>query len=55
MGLGPNGLRVGDIVCVCYGLNVLYILSTQNGYYLLVGEAYMHKIMRGEAFTMCEA
>jgi hypothetical protein len=55
MGLGPNCLRVGDIVCVLFGATVPFILRPKYNYYQLVGEAYVHGIMEGEAMQQCEA
>jgi hypothetical protein len=55
MGLGPNALEVGDVVCVLFGGNVPFILRPKNGVYQLVGEAYVHGIMEGEAIKQWEA
>jgi hypothetical protein len=50
LGLGPRGLAKDDIVCVIYGCGVPIILRpTQSGDFLLVGEAYVHSMMDGEA------
>jgi hypothetical protein len=48
LGLGRNSTQPGDIVCVLRGGNVPFILRRKgNGYYELVGEAYVHWIMDG--------
>jgi hypothetical protein len=49
MGIGSNALETGDIVYVLFGGKVPYILRPKNGYYQLVGDAYVHGIMEGEA------
>jgi hypothetical protein len=49
LGLGPEMLQSGDVVCVLYGATVPYILRPQNGHYILIGEAYVHGAMLGEA------
>ncbi|KAI1108734.1 heterokaryon incompatibility protein-domain-containing protein [Nemania sp. NC0429] len=50
-GLGPQECRVSDIVCILLGCSVPVIL--RNGHspqsYKIVGEAYVHGMMDGEA------
>jgi hypothetical protein len=48
LGLGPNTLRAGDVTVILFGGRVPYILPPQDGYYLFVGEAYIHGVMSGE-------
>jgi hypothetical protein len=55
MGIGPNVLEIGDIVCVLFGGDVPYILRPKDGYYQLVGDAYVHGIMEGEAIEQWQA
>jgi hypothetical protein len=55
MGLGPSPLQLGDIVCILFGGIVPFILRPKNGYYQLVGDAYVHGIMEGEAIQKWEA
>jgi hypothetical protein len=55
MGLGPNVIEIGDLVCILFGGHVPFILRPKNGYFLLVGEAYVHGIMEGEAFEKWQA
>lgn len=48
LGLGRNSTQRGDTVCVLRGGNVPFILRKKDdGYYELVGEAYVHGIMDG--------
>ena len=50
IGLGAKSIRTGDKVFVFPGGLVPFVLRTSiDGYYRLVGEAYVHGIMRGEA------
>ena len=50
MGLGARSIHTGDKVFVFPGATVPFVLRTSTeGYYSLVGEAYVHGIMRGEA------
>lgn len=53
-GLGPQIARAGDLCCVLFGAKVPFILrrsDQQEGrYYKLLGETYLHGLMRGEAF-----
>lgn len=55
MGLGPNAIRPGDLVCVFFGAEVPHILRPKDGHYQLVGDAYVHGIMEGEAMAKLEA
>ncbi|RYP21724.1 hypothetical protein DL765_002080 [Monosporascus sp. GIB2] len=57
VGVGPLGVRAGDVICVFYGGSFPYILREVEsgvtwGTYELVGEAYCDGIMDGEALTM---
>ncbi|KAI0183831.1 heterokaryon incompatibility protein-domain-containing protein [Xylaria flabelliformis] len=50
LGLGYENIQVGDIVTIITGAQVPYILrSQQTGTYNLVSEAYVDRIMDGEA------
>jgi SpoVK/Ycf46/Vps4 family AAA+-type ATPase len=48
MGVGPNCLGKGDIVCVFLGGKVPFVLHREHSEYLLLGESYVHGIMEGE-------
>jgi hypothetical protein len=53
LGTGPEGLCVGDAVCVLFGGDVPFILRpSPEGDYQLIGECYVSGIMRGEALDM---
>jgi hypothetical protein len=53
LGTGPEGLCVGDVVCVLFGSDVPFILRpSPEGDYQLIGECYVSGIMRGEALDM---
>jgi hypothetical protein len=47
-GLGPDCMRVGDIIVVLYGGATPYVLRPKGDKYLFLGEGYVHSIMRGE-------
>ncbi|KAH6670470.1 heterokaryon incompatibility protein-domain-containing protein [Halenospora varia] len=55
MGLGPESAENGDIVCVLFGCSVPMVLRPVGdgsvGFYL-VGEAYLHSMMDGEAIEL---
>jgi hypothetical protein len=52
LGLGPQHLQAGDVVSLIPGVEVPIVLRPgENGRYQLVGEAYLHGIMDGEALT----
>jgi hypothetical protein len=51
--LGPGALEVGDVQCVLFGGKVPFCLRPiSGGRYLLVGECYVHGLMKGEAIGM---
>ena len=51
LGIGPQRLREGDVVAILKGLEVPLVLrERQDKRYEVVGEAYVHGIMDGEAF-----
>lgn len=57
MGIVPNGSKAGDIVCVLFGTKVPFILREcpapgQQCKYQLVGEAYIHGMMDGQALDL---
>ena len=51
MGLAAEHVRVGDIVAVFFGAQMPLVLRKVDEHYLLVGEAYVHGIMDGEAMA----
>jgi hypothetical protein len=55
-GLGPRITKPGDLCCVLFGADVPFILRKVDGAekYKLVGEAYIHGLMDGEAMGMLE-
>ncbi len=49
VGLGREGMRVGDLVCILQGGQVPFLLRrTERGEYVLVSDTYVHGIMDGE-------
>lgn len=55
MGIAPNVSLTGDSVFVLLGGFVLYILRVrEDGRYMLIGEAYFHGMMDGEAMNLCD-
>ncbi|KAI3317242.1 heterokaryon incompatibility protein-domain-containing protein [Xylariaceae sp. AK1471] len=55
-GLAPQGSKVSDIVCILFGCSVPVVLSRNSGenrsLYKVVGEAYVHGMMDGEAMEV---
>ena len=49
--LGPKVMEAGDVVCVLFGGKMPFCLRPwgRPGQYLLVGECYVHGLMKGEA------
>jgi hypothetical protein len=48
MGLGPADVSLGDLVCILPGCQVPLLLRAVDGGQVLVGEAYVHRMMSGE-------
>jgi hypothetical protein len=51
LGLGPTILREGDLCCILFGAPVPFVLRPFGEQYKLVGEAYIHSVMKGEAMA----
>jgi hypothetical protein len=53
-GIGPYIAKPGDVCSVLFGATVPFILPKADAteHYQLVGEAYLHGLMRGEAVTI---
>lgn len=49
VGIAPGHTQVGDVVCVLLGGEVPFMLRDEGPYWQLIGEAYVHGIMNGEA------
>ncbi|KAH6669233.1 heterokaryon incompatibility protein-domain-containing protein [Halenospora varia] len=52
IGLGPVKMRKGDQICILYGCSVPIVLRKASGGVTLVGEAYLHGLMDGEALAL---
>jgi hypothetical protein len=50
--LGPAALEEGDIICVLYGCKMPFCLRPIGNRYILVGECYVHGLMKGDALDM---
>jgi hypothetical protein len=55
VGLGHAQAKVGDTVCLLSGCSVPVILRLCDGGYRVVGEAYIHGIMDGEAWEFSDS
>ena len=51
IGLVPASTQLGDSVWLLKGDNVPFVIRDESGTKRLVGEAYIHGIMKGEAFN----
>lgn len=51
IGLCPCGAALGDLICIVLGSEVPLVLRSSGSEYLLVGGAYVHGIMDGEAMA----
>ncbi len=56
MGLVPGAALKGDLIAIILGADVPFVLRTTSmGRYVLIGECYIHGIMKGEAIRGREA
>ena len=50
LGIGPQSLQIGDVVSILPSSNVPFLLrQVEDNRYRLIGDAYVHGIMHGEA------
>jgi Heterokaryon incompatibility protein (HET) len=49
MGMGPEPLRVGDLICVILGCSVPLLIRKLGDHHVLVGECFVWGLMDGEA------
>lgn len=56
LGLAPSASSVGDLICVLYGCHAPVILrpSEDSNLHTLIGDAYVHGLMDGEALGLAE-
>lgn len=56
VGLGPEDIKEGDLVCIFFSGPVPYILrpSQLNSNYMFLGESYVHGLMNSEALDMLD-
>ncbi|OBT67663.1 hypothetical protein VE03_03431 [Pseudogymnoascus sp. 23342-1-I1] len=52
IGLAPIRAQKGDRVCVLYGCSVPLVIREREGMVTLVGEAYVHGVMDGQAIDL---
>jgi hypothetical protein len=54
-GLGPRDTQDGDVIVIIFGLPVPFVLrKVEDGHYQVVGESYVHGIMKGEMIEQYE-
>jgi hypothetical protein len=52
MGIGPVGLKLGDLICLISGFPApLLMREERRGHYTIVGPAHIYGIMNGELWT----
>ena len=44
-----RSMRPSDLVCILSGGRVLFVVRAEGSYFRLVGEAYVHGLMEGQA------
>jgi hypothetical protein len=53
-GLAPGFAVAGDLLCIPFGCLTPLVLRPCENYYTVIGEAYVHGFMRGEAIKLLE-
>jgi hypothetical protein len=51
IGISPDTSETGDLICVLLGCWMPVVLRPKDGHYVLLGEAYVHGYMYGEAMA----
>ena len=51
IGLGYDAVRVGDSIAVCQGGRLPLVVRREGERWRLIGDCYVHGIMRGEVFA----
>jgi hypothetical protein len=54
MGMVPAETLKGDVICVPLGAQVPFVLREDGSNYRLVGECYIHGVMKGEALNFAD-
>lgn len=54
-GLGPAAMRPGDSVCVFYGAIMPFVIRPEGAAYRMIGECYVHGLMRGQGVPEASA
>jgi hypothetical protein len=54
IGMAPPMARVGDLVVIFYRAQVPYIIRRLGALFRMVGECYVHGVMKGEAMRFLE-
>ncbi|KAH6708925.1 hypothetical protein BKA61DRAFT_615099 [Leptodontidium sp. MPI-SDFR-AT-0119] len=49
MGICPPTAKPGDLICILFGGNVLYLLRRKRGHSIFIGNCYIHGRMDGDA------
>jgi hypothetical protein len=52
LGLGPRSMRPDDGIAILKGGNTPFVLRKVEGGYLMIGSAYVHGIIDGEAVQL---
>jgi hypothetical protein len=55
IGLAPNTTKNGDKVCILLGCRAPVVLRPEGHYHIILGDAYVHGCMHGEAMRGVEA
>jgi hypothetical protein len=47
-GLGPAAMQPEDQICIFYGARMPFVIRPHENAYKLIGECYVHRLMRGQ-------
>jgi hypothetical protein len=54
MGVGPDGIKEGDVIAILFGGMVPYLPRSMGSGYMFLGECYVSRMMDGEAVCAWE-
>jgi hypothetical protein len=50
LGMTPENSLVRDLIAICWGSHVSYVLRLVGDNFIFIGKCYVHGLMKGEAF-----
>lgn len=54
IGLGPEVMEPGDLICILFGRQVPFVLRKLDDHYIFIGESFIKNLMDGEGLHSFE-